>query len=98
MGANGDGKVSAKELRCGMKADANHNGVMDKSEIAVFKKCMGGSLGFDANGDGHVSAEEAACGKLVDKNGNGKIDANEKKALISTKPKKKIGYYTRERI
>merc|ERR1719229_20424 len=94
---NGDGKVSAKELKCGVMADKDHNGQIDKEEIAEFKKCLKGgdkNMGYDANGDGKVSAEEAACGKIVDKNGNGKIDASEKKAFIkclkeSEKKKKK---------
>merc|ERR1712228_771111 len=87
MGSNGDNKVSAEELRCGLQADTDHNGVIDKAEVEAFKRCLarkdkmkgGKKLGFDANGDDKVSAAEAACGKLVDANHNGMIDASETK-------------------
>merc|ERR1719384_1916783 len=37
---NGDAKVTPDELRCGLAADANHSGAVDKKEIEAFKKCL----------------------------------------------------------
>ena len=87
-GSDEDDKVSQKELECGVQADANANGKIDKEEIAAFEKCLGldypakgkkggkqsGMNGYDQDGDGKISPAEEQCGKQFDANKNGVID------------------------
>merc|ERR1712154_199292 len=77
---NDDEKVSVKELKCGLNADTNHNGKIDKGEVAQFDECLKQKEMshsniesykkkfvrlFDMNNDGKLSKEELMRAKLA---------------------------------
>merc|ERR1712019_139461 len=84
--SNGDAKVTPDELRCGLAADADHSGSVDKKEIEAFKKCLKAAKpSKKAKKKKKVNKKEikkALKKKGVaghDFDGDGKIESNEKK-------------------
>jgi len=88
---DGDGKVSEKERKFGMKYDADKNGKLDAAERVKARaawakeqakqrlKAKKALSGMDFNGDGKVSEREKAFGKNFDCDENGKLDKEERK-------------------
>jgi len=90
---NGDGKLQTSELPARMAArfgdaDANHDGVLGKEELAAKKASLraGHLAKIDANHDGKVSPEERSAARQgriaerfsrMDKNGDGQVGAGE---------------------
>ena len=101
LDANGDGVVSASEFdKAGrqrfQRMDDNHDGVIDKAEVADLRKRMGTSSAagnrpdmiaqMDANKNGEITQAEVvgaqkARFKKADKNADGMLNAAEQKAM-----------------
>ena len=102
LDADGDGVVTAAEYDASglarfQRMDQNHDGVIDKAEIAQIRQMMAERMGaqpgrpdmlagLDANTDGQITQAEAAAAQkarfaALDKNGDGKLDAAEIEAM-----------------
>ena len=102
LDADGDGVVTAAEYEASgvarfQRMDQNHDGVIDKAEIAQIRQMMAERMaaqpgrpdmlaGLDANDDGQITQAEVVAAqkarfKALDKNGDGKLDAAEIEAM-----------------
>merc|ERR1712130_1081393 len=88
------GKLSLKELRCGVQADSNKNGKIDPEEIDQFEKCIGikgkkpikkisNTFDVDFDRNGKVQDIERQFAKLFDLNNDGMLSKQERDRAVT---------------